>query len=154
MSAQATPQAFAQAIDDAINNALERRAFAGQLQWDIGGETRTGRSKSELQRGNEDAILLKADEQSALIAVTDGVSTCDVGSGGLASMMTTIIIENAFVEGCTHESFPNIVASAAERGSRGLLEWAIAHDGQADLEAGRDLMGTTLTVGWRATAGS
>jgi protein phosphatase len=28
------------------------------------------------------------------------------------------------------------------------LEWAVAHDGQADLEAGKDLMGTTLTVGW------
>ncbi len=144
----ATPQAFAHAIDDAISNAFRRRAFTGTLQWDVGGETRTGRSKLELQRGNEDAILIKADEQSALIAVADGVSTCDVGSGGLASMMTAIMIENALIEGCTHETFPQIVASAAERGSLGLLEWAIAHDGRADLEAGRDLMGTTLTVGW------
>jgi serine/threonine protein phosphatase PrpC len=29
-----------------------------------------------------------------------------------------------------------------------LLEWAIAHGSRADLEAGKDLMGTTLTVGW------
>jgi serine/threonine protein phosphatase PrpC len=145
---QATPQAFAHAIDEAIISASRRRTFTGTLQWDVGGETRTGRSKAELQRGNEDAILVKADEQAALVAVADGVSTCDVGSGGLASMMTSIIIENALVAGCTHETFPHIVASAAERGSQGLLEWAIAHDGRADLEAGRDLMGTTLTVGW------
>jgi serine/threonine protein phosphatase PrpC len=145
---QAAPQAFAHAIDEAIINAFRRRAFLGKLQWDVGGQTRTGRSKAELHRGNEDAILVKADDQAALIVVADGVSTCDVGSGGLASMMTTIMIENALVEGCTHESFPHIVASAAERGSLGLLEWAIAHDSRADLEAGKDLMGTTLTVGW------
>jgi serine/threonine protein phosphatase PrpC len=145
---QATPLAFAHAIDEAIINACRRRAFAGTLQWDAGGHTRTGRSKAELQRGNEDAILVKADEQAALIVVADGVSTCDVGSGGLASMMTTIMIENALAEGCTHETFPPIVASAAERGSLGLLEWAIAHDSREDLEAGKDLMGTTLTVGW------
>lgn len=146
---QETPQAFAHAIDAAIVSAFRRRAFAGTLQWeDVGGQTRTGRSKAELQRGNEDAILVKADEQAALVVVADGVSTCDVGSGGLASMMTTIMIENALADGCTHETFPHIVSSAAERGSLGLLEWAIAHDCRADLEAGRDLMGTTLTVGW------
>jgi serine/threonine protein phosphatase PrpC len=63
-------------------------------------------------------------------------------------MMTSIVVENAFAEACTHESFPGIITAATHRGSQGLLEWALAHDCQADLEAGKDLMGTTLTVGW------
>ncbi|MBI3821116.1 MAG: protein phosphatase 2C domain-containing protein, partial [Planctomycetes bacterium] len=144
----ATPRAFAHAIDEAIINVYRRRAHPGPVRWEIGGHTRTGRSKTELQRGNEDTILIKEDAQAALALVADGVSTCDIGSGGLASTMASIVVENALVDGCSHESFPGIISSATRRGSEGLLEWAIAHHCQADLEAGKDLMGTTLTVGW------
>src|SRR5260221_10918286 len=63
-------------------------------------------------------------------------------------MMTTIVIENALSEDCTHESFPALIAAATKRGSGGLIEWALAHGCRADLEAGKDLMGTTLTVAW------
>ena len=142
----ATPRAFAHALDEAIINAYRRRAHPGPTHWDIGGHTRTGRSKAEANRSNEDTILVKDDTHSALALVADGVSTCDIGSGGLASTMTAIVIENAFADGCTHETFGPIVASATRRGSEGLLEWAIAHHCRADLEAGKDLMGTTLTV--------
>ena len=145
---QESPHAFAQALTDSITRARQRRTFTAPLHWEIGGHTRTGRSKAEMQRGNEDAILIKEDEHSALALVADGVSTCDIGSGGLASMMTTIVVENALVEGCTHERFPALISAATRRGSIGLLEWALAHDCQADLEAGKDLMGTTLTVAW------
>ncbi len=144
----ATPQAFAHALDEAIINAYRRRAHTTSLRWDVGGHTTVGRSKAELQRGNEDIVLVKDDTQAALALVADGVSTCDIGSGGLASMMTSIVIENALADGCNHESFPTLVAAATRRGSEGLLEWAIAHHCRADLEAGKDLMGTTLTVGW------
>jgi PPM family protein phosphatase len=144
----ATPQAFAHFLDEAIINAYWRRSFTDPMHWDIGGHTRTGRSKGELQRGNEDTILIKDDGQSALALVADGVSTCDVGSGGLASMMATIVIENALAEGCSHETYPALITSAAQRGSQGLLEWAIAQHCRADLEAGKDLMGTTLTAAW------
>ncbi len=144
----ATPLAFARALDESIVGAHGRRAFGGSLSWDIGGDTRTGKSKAEMGRSNEDAIFVKQDRDSAIALVADGVSTCDVGSGGLASMMTTIIIENALADGCTHADFPGVITSATQRGSLGLLEWALAHDGRADLEAGKDLMGTTLTVAW------
>jgi PPM family protein phosphatase len=144
----ATPSAFADAFDAAIAWAKQRRASMASIRWDIGADTRAGRSKAELQRGNEDAILLKEDESSALVAVADGVSTCDIGSGGLASVMTTIVVENAFADGCTHEAFQETIAGATTRSSQGLLEWALAHHCRAELEAGKDLMGTTLTVGW------
>jgi serine/threonine protein phosphatase PrpC len=144
----ATPQALVHALDRAIINAHRRRACTGPVRWDIGGHTRTGRAKAEMQRGNEDTILVKDDERSALALVADGVSTCDIGSGGLASTMTAIVMENALIDGCNHETFPALVASATRRGSEGLLEWAIAQNCRADLEAGKDLMGTTLTVAW------
>lgn len=144
----ATPRAFAHALDEAVIAIHKRRAFTGSIQWDVGAETRPGRAKAEIGRGNEDAILVRADDKSVLALVADGVSTCDIGSGGLASMMTTIVIENAFADGCTHDTFPEVVTRAAQRGSQGLLDWAIAHDCKADLEAGKDLMGTTLTVAW------
>ncbi len=143
-----TPKSFAKAFDDAIIDASRRRSFTGTLRWDAGGNTRTGRSKAELQKTNEDSIVVKDDERSLLAVVADGVSTCDVGSGGLASMMTTIVIENAFADGCSHEAFAGIVADAARRGSHGLLEWALAHGCGDELREGKDLMGTTLTVGW------
>jgi serine/threonine protein phosphatase PrpC len=144
----ATPQAFAHALDESIINAYRRRALMNPLQWEIGGHTRAGRSKTELQRNNEDTILIKDDAKSALALVADGVSTCDIGSGGLASTMAAIVVENALVEGCNHETFPDLIAAATRRGSEGLLDWALAHHCRADLEAGKDLMGTTLTVGW------
>ena len=143
-----SPRQFATALADAIERVQQRLSFNGALRWELGGNTRTGRTKTELHRGNEDAILIKADETSALALVADGVSTCDVGSGGLASTMTTIVVENALAEGCNHETFPDLITSAARRGSLGLLEWALAHNARADLEAGKDLMGTTLTVAW------
>lgn len=143
-----TPKAFAHALDEAIVSAYRRRTFTGVLHTETGGHTRTGRSKAELQRGNEDAILTKEDDHGLLAVVADGVSTCDVGSGGLASMMTSIVIENAFIEGCTHETFSELVTDAARRSSQGLLEWAIAHGNGDELRAGKDLMGTTLTVAW------
>lgn len=144
----ADPREFADALDAGIAWAKERRTRTARIRWDIGGESRAGRSKTELQRMNEDAILMREDATSALVAVADGVSTCDIGSGGLASVMTTIVIENAFADACTHDTFPDIIAAATRRGSEGLLDWAIAHHCKADLEAGKELMGTTLTVGW------
>ena len=143
-----TPRAFAEALAASLTRMHERQTFAGRLCWELGGHTRTGRSKAEMQRRNEDAILIKEDSESALALVADGVSTCDIGSGGLASMMTSIVIENALAEGCSHDNFPAVIAAATERGSFGLLEWALAHGCRAELEAGRDLMGTTLTVAW------
>ena len=144
----ATPHAFAHALNESIAAVERRRAFRGHVTCEIGGHTRTGRAKMELQRGNEDALLIKQDDRGALALVADGVSTCDIGSGGLASVMTTIVVENAFADGCTHDRFQETITSAAHRGSQGLLEWAIAHNCRADLEAGKDLMGTTLTVAW------
>ena len=144
----ATPLAFAQALDESIINAYLRRAFTNPVRWELGGHTRAGRAKTELQRGNEDTILIKDDAQATFALVADGVSTCDIGSGALASTMTAIVVENALLDGCTHETFPDIIASATRRGSEGLLEWALAHHCRADLVAGRDLMGTTLTVAW------
>jgi serine/threonine protein phosphatase PrpC len=144
----ATPQAFAHALDESIIGAYRRHSFTNPLQWEIGGHTRAGRSKQELQRSNEDTILIKDESTSAFALVADGVSTCDIGSGGTASTLTAIIIENALVDGCTHETFLPIITSATQRGSQGLLEWALARNCRAELEAGKDLMGTTLTVAW------
>jgi protein phosphatase len=101
-----------------------------------------------MQRTNEDTILTKDDGTCALALVADGVSMCDVGSGGLASTIATIVIENALADGCTHESFPELITAAAHRGSQALLDWALSQRARADLEAGKDLMGTTATVGW------
>ena len=53
------------------------------MAWEVGGHTRAGRSKTALSWDNEDQVLTKLfpDEEGALVAVADGVSTCNVGSG-------------------------------------------------------------------------
>ena len=145
---QETPRQFADALSESVERARKRRARLAPVHWEIGAHTRTGRAKTGTQRVNEDAVFIKEFERGALVAVADGVSTCDIGSGALASTMTTIVLENAFSDGCTHQTFSDIVASATSTGSQGLLDWALARGCRADLEAGKDLMGTTLTVGW------
>jgi PPM family protein phosphatase len=143
-----TPTQFADALEESIARIPARRAAGPSLRWDSGGHTRAGRCKAELQRINEDTVVVKEEERSALLAVADGVSTCDVGSGGLASMMTSIMLENAFADGCTHDDFPKLIAATTQRCSEALLEWALAHHCRAELESGKDLMGTTVTVAW------
>ncbi len=143
-----SPRQFAAALAEGIDAACRRRDGAASLRWDIGGHTRAGRAKGDLRRVNEDTIFIKEFDNGAVVAVADGVSTCDIGTGALASMMTTIVLENAFADGCTHETFQEQVSRATRTGSQGLLEWALARGNRAELEAGKDLMGTTLTVGW------
>jgi protein phosphatase len=143
-----SPRQFADALDQAIANARLRLDASPRISWDIGGLTRAGRCKAEANRSNEDTILIKDDDHCALLAVADGVSTCDIGSGGLASMMSVMMVENAFAGGCTHDGFPTLIAGTTRRSSEALLEWALANNCQAELEAGKDLMGTTLTVAW------
>lgn len=146
----AVPAEFVAALEDAWNAATARRRFQGKLQWDIGAHTRVGRAKAALNWDNEDQALVKLfpDEEAALVAVADGVSTCHVGSGGLASLLAVIVLEAAFAFGSSHQRFPEQMTEACRRGAQSLLDWALEKGYRTQLSRGADLMGTTLTVGW------
>ncbi len=83
-----------------------------------------------------------------LLAVADGITTCDVGSGALASLITTIVLENAFDEGSTQATFAADITKACRQGARTLLAWAVEKGYLVQLQQGADLMGTTLTAAW------
>jgi serine/threonine protein phosphatase PrpC len=85
---------------------------------------------------------------AVLAAVADGISTCDIGSGALASLVATIILENRFDAGSSHVAFGQQVAAACREGSQRVLDWAMEKGYQEQLSLGLDLMGTTLTVAW------
>lgn len=145
-----TPVELLTAIRERYDQALERRRFTGPVSWDGASHTETGRSKTALGKGNEDHCVLRPypEVPAVLAAVADGISTCDIGSGALASLVATIILENRFDAGSDHDTFPLQVAAACQEGSQRVLDWALEKGYREQLALGLDLMGTTLTVGW------
>ncbi len=101
-------------------------------------------------RGNEDHLLIRdfSEPPATLTAVADGISTCDIGSGSLASLIVAIVLENRFESGSSHEAFGEQIVNACREGSQRIVEWAIEKGYHDQLALGLDLMGTTLTVGW------
>lgn len=147
---QATPTALAAELREALECARQRRAFAGTLAWDVASHTRTGRVKAALGKANEDQVLVRhfPETPAALVAVADGISSCHVGSGALASLLTTFLVETVFAFGCSHDEFPERATQTGRQASQSLLDWAMNKGYKTQLSLGLDLMGTTLTLGW------
>jgi protein phosphatase len=146
----AHPAEFAEALRGRLAEAEARRSRTGALRWSAAALSRTGRAKEALSKENEDHCLLHevADPPGVLAAVADGISTCDVGSGELASLIAAIVLENRFESGTNHDDFPRQAVEACQLGSRRILEWAIEKGYRDQLSMGLDLMGTTLTAAW------
>ncbi len=147
---QATPAEFCHQLQQAVERAEERWRAAGPLRWEIGSDTRVGRARESCGRGNEDYVVVRefAAPPRALLGLADGISTCDVGNGALASRLTCIVLENTFDEHSDAAAFAKQIADAFCRGSQALLDWALERGYQRQLVHGRDLMGTTLIAGW------
>ena len=146
----ATTRAFCRGLEDAIVQAQHRMHGGGPVTWEVGSHTRTGRCKEALNRVNEDQVLVKSltGPDRLLAMVADGISTCDVGSGALASLITTMILENE-LEGDIHENdFREHMEPVCRRAAQVLLDWALERGYLEQLVQGLDLMGTTLTAAW------
>jgi serine/threonine protein phosphatase PrpC len=145
-----TPTALVDALRDALERARRRWQSTDPIVWDVGGHTRTGRAKEALHRANEDDIMVRqfSDPDRDLLAVVDGLTSCSVGSGGLASLLTILALENTLGDDCTAEDFPDRVAKACRHGSESILAWAVEHGYRRSLLHGEDLMASTLLAGW------
>ena len=145
-----SPRALLDALRAAVARNRERAAYTGQIAWEIGSDTRIGRTKAALGKDNEDRLLASVfkEPERALLAIADGISTCNVGSGGLASLVTSIVVENAFDAKSTRAVFAERVAGACRQCADTLLSWAMEKGYRQQLQDGADLMGTTLTAAW------
>jgi PPM family protein phosphatase len=145
-----SPSAFCTAVEKACKRAELRSNSAEQITWQIGTHSRAGRAKSARRRDNEDYVLVRTFPQPtrALVAVADGITTCDIGSGALASLITCDLLENAFDERHRQDSFPEKIVTVCRDGAAKLLAWAVAKGYREQLASGRDLMGSTLLAGW------
>jgi protein phosphatase len=146
----ATPTVLCQALHEAIGRARTRYASTEPIRWEIGQHSRTGRTKEALKMGNEDYAITRhfSDPPRSLAAVADGITTCHVGSGALASWMIALVLENTFDAAAKRDAFPKLVRSACRKGAEMLLSWALEKGYKDQLLAGLDLMGTTLTAAW------
>lgn len=144
------PTGFVEALREAVERARSRRERTDAVRWEIGQHTRPGRTKTALQKGNEDQVLVRqySEPPRALAAVADGISTCDVGSGQLASLIATIVLENKFDGAARAGDFPRKITELCRNGTQTLLDWAMEKGYAMQLAQGRDLMGTTLTAAW------
>ncbi|MBM4070341.1 MAG: hypothetical protein FJ271_15505 [Planctomycetes bacterium] len=145
-----SPGAFSDAMEKALRRNVQRAASRTPVAWEVGGHTRTGRAKLALDRDNEDHMLVRSFHQPerALLTVADGITTCEVGSGAIASLVTCLMLENEFDARTTAESFASRIGDLCRRGAENLLAWAIENGYRRQLEQGMDLMGTTLLAGW------
>src|SRR5262249_49924597 len=77
-----TPTACAAELRAALDRAERRAAAAAPVAWEVGLHTRAGRAKATQGRANEDYALVRSfgSPPRALVAVADGISTCEVGS--------------------------------------------------------------------------
>jgi serine/threonine protein phosphatase PrpC len=144
------PAGLFAALQEAVERAYRRRRATGKIHWDIGTHTRTGRTKQALNRANEDHVMAQrfAEPDRALVAVADGISSCDVGSGALASMITMMVLENGLGSDMRAEHFPTAMQELCRRGAQMLIDWAMEKGYRDQLAQGSDLMGTTLTASW------
>jgi serine/threonine protein phosphatase PrpC len=145
-----TPRAFLEALTEAVQRARARWESAATIVWDVGSHSRTGRAKEALNRANEDDVLVHqfTDPDRALVAVADGLTCCTVGSGGLASLLAFLALENTVGEDCRAANFPERLAAACRRGGEVILAWAIERGHRWALLNGRELMASTLLTGW------
>jgi serine/threonine protein phosphatase PrpC len=146
----ATPAEFVEAFGQAVARAEKRWSATDDVHWQIGAHSRTGRTKAALGKGNEDLAVVRTfdDPQRALVAVADGITTCHVGSGTLASWMASVVLEQTFDPTSTQEGFPRLIRKATRTASEMILSWALEKGYRNQLLEGRDLMGTTLCAGW------
>ena len=149
----ATPRQFVEHLRAAFDRAARRRAFAGPVYWDLGSDCRAGRSKKALQRANEDHVVVRIFERPdntahAFLAVADGITSCDIGSGAIASRIAGIVIENAIERVADADEFRAGIGTICRRSSQALIDWAIEKGYRNELRLGRDLMGSTLTAAW------
>jgi serine/threonine protein phosphatase PrpC len=145
-----SPAGFLAALQEAAGRAHQRRRSTAPVRWEIGRHTRAGRTKTALNRANEDQVLtLSFDHpERALVAVADGISSCDIGSGALASLIATMVLENRFTGAVHADAFATAMHELCRRAAQTLIEWALEKGYREQLVHGSDLMGTTLTAGW------
>ena len=145
-----SPGAFCAALQKVGQRAQQRWNTKEPVTWEVGQHSRTGRAKSAANRDNEDHVLVQtfANPDRALLAIADGITTCDVGSGELASWITCLILENAMDGKTSQESFSVKIIDVCRRSAESLLAWALEKGYREELAEGRDLMGTTLLAGW------
>ncbi len=145
-----SPLGLVEALGEAVERASARRAWTGAIRWEIGQHTRPGRCKTAMHKMNEDHVLVRelSEPPRAIVAVADGISSCDVGSGQLASMIATLVLDNAIDHHTRSDDFAATITEFCRHGTQKLLDWAIEKGYRNQLAQGRDLMGTTLTAGW------
>lgn len=148
----ATPADLLDEFASAVDRLRVRRSPGPSFRWDCGAATAIGRSHELLGLPNQDAFtLLSLAHDRAVFLVADGVTTCSVGSGDLASRLTIDVlatqlpwllrpgltlgqIEEALVEGCS-------------RASNAILQSALA-EGVAPGTDPAELMSSTVLIGY------
>jgi protein phosphatase len=145
-----SPGAFTSALQKVQQRAQQRWSAKEPVVWDVGQHSRTGRAKAAANRENEDHVLVRtfANPERALLAIADGITTCDVGSGALASWITCLMLENAMDGQTSRETFSPKIVDVCRRAAESLLAWAVEKGYREQLTEGRDLMGSTLLVAW------
>lgn len=146
----ASPAELCAQLRHALDKAQARQQSTTPVRWETGRHTRTGRAKFALDRPNEDESLIcryRAPDR-LLAAVADGISTCSIGTGALASRLTCAKLQGGINADCRLDAFAAAIHALCHQAAQGLLDWAVEHGHRQDLLDGSDLMGTTLTAGW------
>jgi serine/threonine protein phosphatase PrpC len=138
------------AYREAVGRAERRWEAREAVHWEIGLHSRTGLGKSARGGVNEDYALVRefGHPQRALVLVADGVSSCEVGSGDVASRLVCELTAGMFGPHDRAADFRRKLPDACPEGAEALLQWALDRGEEDRLRRGAGLMATTLTGAW------
>jgi serine/threonine protein phosphatase PrpC len=138
------------AYREAVDRAKRRARSEGPLRWEFGLHSRPGRAKMAHAGSNEDYALLREfkSPERALVLLADGVSSCEVGSGAVASRLVCELTAERFGPESRVADFCRMLPAACRDGALALLQWALDREAKDRLLAGAGLMATTLTAAW------
>jgi len=134
----------------ASEDARHRAIFEPRTRFRVGYDTHVGRMKILYTQTNQDALYVSTKGSLALMAVCDGISTANTGSGDLAAGITAQVIASAW------EQWLPRLAQQRPEDAREFLDRTLRMANQAVCEAslrlaggrleGRVPMGTTSVV--------
>lgn len=67
--------------------------------WNVTGDTHVGRAKMADNQTNQDAMFYATNDRAALVAVADGISESDVGTGDMASRLFVETVKSWWKDG-------------------------------------------------------
>jgi serine/threonine protein phosphatase PrpC len=147
-----TPADFLDRFADAAARWATRRDPSPPFRWDCAGATTIGRAHEATGLPNQDAYtMLSLDRERSLYIVADGVTTCSVGAGEIASRLAVDVLAaelpGLLARASTSAEIESALNQGCARASESILRRALAENPPEGVDPS-ELMSSTVLIGY------